>query len=207
MARRQDPPEPDGSMPNLDPTSLVEDASSFSRLVGPVKPFPSSRTRVPVALPRHGLGRGQRQAPRAFRRDESFQEESLFQEEKTYPPLQLGAAPRSGQVSGISHRLMKQLKRGLLPIQRRLDLHGLTQDAAEEAVCKILSEASFDGARCVLIITGRGGRSPGQAAVLREALPGWLDQARLRSFVLAYCPAAAGDGGAGAFYVLLRRQR
>ena len=61
------------------------------------------------------------------------------------------------------------------------------------------------GEGCVLVVTGRGKRSPNGLSVLREALPRWLSRAPLNSHVLAFCTARRVDGGPGAFYVLLRR--
>jgi DNA-nicking Smr family endonuclease len=45
------------------------------------------------------------------------------------------------------------------------------------------------------------------APVLRESLKGWLARGRLARSVLAFATARPHDGGPGAVYVLLRRDR
>jgi DNA-nicking Smr family endonuclease len=43
--------------------------------------------------------------------------------------------------------------------------------------------------------------------VLKEALPEWIAEPAVAPLVLAFATAAPGDGGVGATYVLLRRER
>jgi DNA-nicking Smr family endonuclease len=90
-----------------------------------------------------------------------------------------------------------------LPIDGRIDLHGLTQDEAHRALTAFIGRMRRSGARCVLVITGRGLRTGG---VLRQAVPQWLDAPGLRDMVLAFGPARIEHGGEGALYVLLRRR-
>ena len=54
----------------------------------------------------------------------------------------------------------------------------------------------------VLIITGKGARGGG---VIRREFPEWITSPPLSGLVIAYCQAQPKDGGAGAFYVNLRR--
>jgi DNA-nicking Smr family endonuclease len=90
-------------------------------------------------------------------------------------------------------------------VQGRLDLHGLTRDAARGAVERFLRESRLGGKRCVVVVHGRGLHSEDQLPVLKEALRDWLASHRFGRQVLAFCSAQPGDGGAGALYVLLRR--
>jgi DNA-nicking Smr family endonuclease len=67
-------------------------------------------------------------------------------------------------------------------------------------------------ARLVLVITGKGKTGANAFptplnGLLRTALPGWLETPALRPFIAAVRPAHPRHGGAGAFYVVLRRQR
>jgi DNA-nicking Smr family endonuclease len=110
-----------------------------------------------------------------------------------------GAAP------GVDGRLMRSLRRGDFSVQARLDLHGMTQAQARDAVERFLSESRRAGKRCVLVIHGRGLNSPDQLPVLKESLRGWLSQKRVGRLVLAFSSARPQDGGTGAVYVLLRR--
>ncbi|MCB1538697.1 MAG: Smr/MutS family protein [Alphaproteobacteria bacterium] len=90
-----------------------------------------------------------------------------------------------------------------MPIEAVLDLHGYGQMDAREALHGFLAQAWARAARCVLVITGKGLRNEG---VLRTRLPEWLADGAVRRMVLAHAPARA-HGGAGAFYILLRRRR
>jgi DNA-nicking Smr family endonuclease len=91
------------------------------------------------------------------------------------------------------------LRRGRLDPEARIDLHGLTQEAAYRTLLNFLTRAQAQGAKLVLVITGKGG-------VLRSQLPLWLGQPDLRPLVAGLNAAHVRHGGAGAFYVLLRRQ-
>jgi DNA-nicking Smr family endonuclease len=110
-----------------------------------------------------------------------------------------------GASPGTDRNLMRSLRRGDFALQGRLDLHGMTQAQAKEAVDRFLSDSRRTGKRCVLIVHGRGLNSPDQIPVLKQQLKAWLSQKRLGSMVLAFATARPQDGGAGAVYVLLRR--
>jgi DNA-nicking Smr family endonuclease len=116
------------------------------------------------------------------------------------PELAPGAAP------GVDRRTAERLRRGQFAVDARLDLHGHTQEEAHRALAAFIEAAWQRRARCVLVITGKGRGGEG-AGVLRAALPRWLNAEGVRARVLAFAPAQAKDGGSGALYVLLRRQR
>jgi DNA-nicking Smr family endonuclease len=59
----------------------------------------------------------------------------------------------------------------------------------------------------VLLIHGRGRNSPGQVPVLKDRLKMWLTRSKLAKIILAFSTARQHDGGPGALYVLLRRER
>jgi DNA-nicking Smr family endonuclease len=103
----------------------------------------------------------------------------------------------------LDRRTWLKVRRGLYPIDARLDLHGLTQDQAHDRLAAFLRGAHTRGDRCVLVITGRGARTGG---TLRTMTPRWLDEAPLRPLVLAFAEARLEHGGEGALYVLLRRR-
>ena len=92
------------------------------------------------------------------------------------------------------------LRRGRLEPQSRLDLHGLTRDSAYRTLLGFLLRGQAQGQKLVLVITGKGG-------VLRSQLPLWLGQSEMRALVGGINQAHVKHGGAGAFYVLLKRHR
>jgi DNA-nicking Smr family endonuclease len=111
-----------------------------------------------------------------------------------------------GCVKGFSRKIMKKLKRGELPVQDYIDLHGLTKQGAEEEVKNFLLRSYKTGLRCVLIVHGRGLNSPDSFPVIKEGLSTWLGRGPVRKIVLAFATARPYDGGTGAIYVLLRKR-
>ncbi|MDP6788609.1 MAG: Smr/MutS family protein [Rhodospirillales bacterium] len=108
---------------------------------------------------------------------------------------------------GLDKRTQARLRRGQLPIEARIDLHGLTQDEAHRALTAFLAASRDAGRRCVLVITGKGFGPDGSVGVLRAAVPRWLNEAGQRRHVLAFRHAQPRDGGSGALYVLLKRNK
>jgi DNA-nicking Smr family endonuclease len=112
---------------------------------------------------------------------------------------------------GLDRASAERLKRGKYSIDDRLDLHGMTQDKAHRALESFIGAATRQGLRCVIVITGKGLRGlaegPGDLGILRNAVPRWLNESNLRAKILAFTPAQPRDGGGGALYVLLRRNR
>lgn len=112
-----------------------------------------------------------------------------------------------GAVIGLDRRLVRRLRSGELSYQGHLDLHGMNAEEARLAVDRFLTEAYRRGHRCVLIVHGRGLNSEGHTPVLKKRLASWLVRGAHARLVLAFTSARPCDGGAGALYVLLRRQR
>jgi DNA-nicking Smr family endonuclease len=110
-----------------------------------------------------------------------------------------------GRVQGISHEIVRKLRRGDYAVQGHVDLHGLTRDEAKAEVERFLRASRNAGKRCVLVVHGRGMHSKDQVPVLKDALRGWLATNRFGRHVLAFATALPVDGGVGAIYVLLRR--
>ena len=116
---------------------------------------------------------------------------------------------------GLDRRTSERLKRGQLPIEARLDLHGMTQDQARRSLDAFITHAHDRGLRAVLIITGKGlkprasdaGPWEPEPGVLKTQTPRWLNEAPNRARVLAFTAAQPRDGGSGALYVLIRRHR
>ena len=116
------------------------------------------------------------------------------------PPLKVGAT------LGIDRNTDDRLRRGKLAIEARIDLHGMTQQDAHAALGHFLHAGHRAGRRCVLIITGKGTVGHGKG-VLRNAVPRWLAEPELRHLIVTLHHAQPRDGGEGALYVLLKRQR
>lgn len=109
--------------------------------------------------------------------------------------------------SGLERRERIGLSRGTLPIESRIDLHGMRQVDAHSALIGFLMRARQAGHARVLVVTGKGSDEPfSERGVLRRAVPHWLRGGELRALVLGFEEAARHHGGAGALYVRLRRR-
>jgi len=119
------------------------------------------------------------------------------------------AAPTPPKRQYVAHSLDEptrdKLSKGRLPIEGRVDLHGLTQDEAYSLLLTFLARAHAGGVRYVLVITGKG-NSKGGDGVLKRMVPAWLNTAPFRMLVSSHDHAARHHGGSGAIYIRLRRR-
>lgn len=123
------------------------------------------------------------------------------------PPSAPKAAPLSvGVADGLDRRTMDKLRKGKMRPEAVIDLHGMTAADAHRALGGFLGSAYATGRRCVLVITGKGSLKEG-GGVIRRELPTWLNASENRGRILGFAQARPGDGGGGAFYVLLKRRR
>ncbi|MGL4975693.1 MAG: Smr/MutS family protein, partial [Bosea sp. (in: a-proteobacteria)] len=128
--------------------------------------------------------------------------------------------PALTPLAPLERKLKTQLKRGIQPIEAVIDLHGMRQDEAHAALHRFIWRAQGDGAKLVLVVTGKG--AAGQAhsmfggqefeghherGVLRRMVPHWLRLPDLRPMVVGFDEADQRHGGSGALYVRLRRLR
>lgn len=126
----------------------------------------------------------------------------------TPPPPPLQVEREQGFVAGrrasVSHSQLAALRRGEHAVDARIDLHGHRGDDARAALIDRVARARAAGARCVLVIHGRGAHSAG-GPVLPELVADALASGAVRG-VTAFCTALPRDGGSGAMYVLLARK-
>ena len=120
------------------------------------------------------------------------------------PSAPLPADLRLGERSGIDRSNARRLQRGQMALEDRLDLHGLSKEQAHRQLIAFISRAVQQNLRHVLVITGKGRDGQG---VLRHEVPLWLKDAPLAGYINAISQAQPQDGGAGALYIRLKRQR
>ena len=133
---------------------------------------------------------------------------------RTAPSENARSAPPVGLPGALDRRQKKRLARGIVTIDARLDLHGKTQAQAHSSLLRFLRRAQTEGAKFVLVITGKGtprGDGPweGEVAggVLRRQVPLWLALPEFRAYVSACEQAGTAHGGDGALYIRVRRRR
>lgn len=129
------------------------------------------------------------------------------------PPLRPSTGGAS-QSKEIDRRTEEKLRKGKMEIEARLDLHGYSQERAYDALSSFITAGHRRGLRCVLVITGKGRSGVNEKdewhfndGVLRQRVPQWLSVPPLTDVVLQYFTAQPKDGGEGAYYIYLRRQR
>ncbi|HXM00894.1 MAG TPA: Smr/MutS family protein [Rhizomicrobium sp.] len=125
-------------------------------------------------------------------------------------------APRPPEFSGIDGGTDRELRKGALAPDARLDLHGMTESAAHHALTTFVRGAGVRGLRLLLIVTGKGAADPPDApfdlgarkrGVLKTMAPRWLRESELAPFVADIRAAHRRHGGDGALYVYLRKTR
>ncbi len=118
---------------------------------------------------------------------------------------QTAASPKRQHVTHVLDRpTLDKLSKGKLPIEGRVDLHGMTQSEAHALLLSFLQRAHASGVRYVLVITGKGFSSGGEG-VLRRQVPAWLSTPPFRALVSSHDLAARQHGGEGALYIRLRK--
>ena len=120
------------------------------------------------------------------------------------PPSLLTPSPIPGAMPGIDKRQGERFRRGQMPIEGKIDLHGRTQDEAHDALLHFLERAHKAGKRNLLVITGKG-MTQSKSGILKSIVPRWLNEPIFRRLVLAISQARPEHGGEGALYVLLKR--
>jgi DNA-nicking Smr family endonuclease len=102
---------------------------------------------------------------------------------------------------GLNKQVLRQLRRGNYRIEDEIDLHGLTQQHAEDQMLGFIDHAVHDQLKYIRIIHGKGLRSNGSGAVLKTLCNHLL---RRHPAVMAFVSAKPADGGGGALCVLLK---
>jgi DNA-nicking Smr family endonuclease len=191
MAKQRTPPGSDDAPTGKDALAL-HDALAFRAAVRDVKPM--------AHLPEpKGLAKAR---PRARVKMSAQAGNTLDEVMPLLPAGAIGGSEAlSFQRAGVRTQAVRRLRRGLIPIEGELDLHGLSQAAARYQLAEFLTDSRNAGRRCVRIVHGKGYRSGARGPVLKTAVDLWL---RRHLDVMAFTSARAIDGGTGAVYVLLR---
>lgn len=121
---------------------------------------------------------------------------------KTASPPKAAPAPKSP--TPVADRgTERKVRRGQVEIDARIDLHGHTQDTARAALIAFVESASSRRLKTILVITGAGRSGEG---VLKKRFPDWLNAPAIKPLLSGMAQAHRGHGGAGAFYVFLKRK-
>lgn len=129
------------------------------------------------------------------------------------PPYQAPASGSAPVERSVDPAIHKKVRRGRIDIDGTIDLHGMTQNQAREALRRYIGARAARGDRTILVITGKGAKTDNdyiaamsERGILRTMLPIWLSEPGLSHLISGWSTAARGHGGEGAYYVRLRRQ-
>ncbi|KTC77018.1 Smr/MutS family protein [Legionella brunensis] len=173
-----------------------EDKALFRKTVGTVKPMQKNKqVNFTTEKPRIAVNKQHDLTPKQHNVD--FYLSDYYSEE-----VQANTV-LSYCSHNIPYKRLRELKSGQIRWESRLDLHGLRPEAAKETLIRFIIEQSSLARRCLLIIHGKGSLN-GEAPILKNLVNYWLRQFPQ---VLAFYSALGRDGGSGALYVLLKRQR
>ena len=180
--------------------SKEDDNALWAEVTKDITPLPDKNTAIPEGNPQQSQ---KKRAP-------SYDTNKLHHKQSP-------AIPHPNSDIGhkeLDHRTRERLRRGQVDIEGRIDLHGMSQNQAYDALLRFIPSAHAHGKRCLLIVTGKGHQRHGDTSllnrtpgVLRQKTPQWLSDPPLAKYVLDVQNAKPKDGGEGALYVLLRRRR
>ncbi|HVA78086.1 MAG TPA: Smr/MutS family protein [Candidatus Binataceae bacterium] len=202
IARPAPPPKPAAppAPPVAKPAAPVDDAALFREAFAGVRPLDAGRSaRLPVE-PRVEHKVLSEDAEVVARLSDLVSGQGTFDITETEEYVE-------GARVGMDPRMVTRLRRGEFAMQEHIDLHGMIQPAAHDALTAFIVDSVRKGHRSVLVVHGRGLGSPGGRAVLKHATVEWLSHGTIGGHVLAFATARPPDGGAGAMYVLLRREK
>lgn len=208
------------------PLMSEEDRALWQRIASSLTPLPSLRARVSshestpppepaTHAPRTGAPPQHPPPPQPRQRRQHLADLAAAHAPHPHRGNSTGAPPA---IAPFDRKRSRRIATGRMPIEARLDLHGLRQAEAHGRLRGFLASCSARGLQTVLVVTGKGtprgnedDEGPWWAAgeqrgVLRRSLPHWLDDPEIRIFVASYTTAAARHGGDGAVYIHLRRR-
>ena len=167
-----------------------DDRDAFAAAVRGVQPLKPTQRLAP-----------ERRRPKAIARQARAATEEMLAESMTdgrglWLAEEIGFRRRS-----VVERTFRKLKRGCFSIEDEIDLHGLRQDAAKQALQEFINECVARRLGCVRVVHGKGSRSGPGGPVLKASVQQWLAQ---WDAVLAFASTIPRHGGTGAVYVLLR---
>lgn len=107
----------------------------------------------------------------------------------------------------------KRIRGGNLTPDFSIDLHGHTLSAAHARLNQLISAAWAQGARTLLVVTGRPpkirgiGNAESRRGAIRGEIGHWLESGPYADHIASIRVAHPRHGGDGALYVILRRKK
>jgi len=119
--------------------------------------------------------------------------------------------------SGIETKTVnKKLKKGRIPINKRIDFHGLSLLDAENLFLNTVKDCFNKNKRCILFITGKGikkkileddNKTKLYYGKIRSGFLNWINNSKVKHLILSLEQANLEHGADGAFFVYLRKKK
>ena len=99
---------------------------------------------------------------------------------------------------------------------RSIDLHGYTLDAANKTIEDFIKKAFLENVNKIIVVTGKGIHSDNEKdpyvskdlSILKYSVPEFIsNNTSLMSMINEITDAKIEDGGSGAFYIFLKRNK
>ena len=115
-----------------------------------------------------------------------------------------------------TNKTNKKLKKGKIPIDKKIDFHGLSLLDAENIFTNTINSCYKNNLRCILFITGKGVLKKTTNDLdepklyygkIRSNFLLWTKKKELSKFILNVEQASIKYGADGAFFIYLRKQK
>ncbi len=115
------------------------------------------------------------------------------------------SAPKKPQISNLTmdRKTWRQIDKGQLPVDGRLDLHGLTVAQAHALFRTYIKDCALAGKQCIIVITGKGDPKKGTGIIRRE-LPLWAEHKEIAPFIRALSKPSENQGR---YILILKRSK
>ena len=109
----------------------------------------------------------------------------------------------------------KKLKKGKIPIDKKIDFHGLSVLSAEELFLHTVISCYNKNLRCILFVTGKGIMKKNTNnnenlklyyGKIRKNFFTWINKTEVQKYILSVEQAGIEYGADGAFFVYLRKK-
>ena len=106
------------------------------------------------------------------------------------------------------------LNKKIISKKRSIDLHGYTLEQANSAIEEFIKKSYVDGVNKLIVVTGKGLHSQNEKdpyvskdlSILKYSVPEFLSTNKsLMNIIYEIKDAKIEDGGAGAFYIYLKK--
>jgi len=110
----------------------------------------------------------------------------------------------------------KKLKKGKVPINKKIDFHGLSLIDAEDLFLETVRDCYNKNLRCILFVTGKGIMNKDSFETespklyygkIRNGFMSWVSKKEVKKYILTTEQANIEHGADGAFFVYLRKKQ